>query len=102
MTEQTKRRPKSKRRFAREPQTTNQTASSEAEKMLPVKKTTKIVGLIAMLRRSKGATLAEIVDATGWQSHSARAGLTGLKKKGHVIEKSKRNDVTIYHITQAG
>jgi hypothetical protein len=31
-----------------------------------------------MLKRSGGATLDEIVKATGWQPHSTRAALTGL------------------------
>jgi DNA-binding IclR family transcriptional regulator len=62
---------------------------------------TKISTVIEMLKQSGGATLDEIVKATGWQPHSARAALTGLRKKGHTIEKSKRGDQTCYHI-QAG
>lgn len=59
----------------------------------------KIAEVIALLERTEGATLAEMTDATGWQPHSARAALTGLKKKGHAIGKSKRDDVTCYFIT---
>jgi hypothetical protein len=51
-----------------------------------------------LLRRAEGATLAEMVEATGWLPHTTRAALTGLKKKGHTIEKSKRDDVTCYNI----
>ncbi len=60
---------------------------------------TKISTVIQLLKQSGGATLDEIVKATGWQPHSARAALTGLRKKGHSIEKSKRGDETCYHIT---
>jgi DNA-binding IclR family transcriptional regulator len=60
---------------------------------------TKISTVIDLLKQSGGATLDEIVKATGWQPHSARAALTGLRKKGHTIEKSKRGDQTCYHIT---
>ena len=49
MTEQTK--PKPNRRYAREPQATNQTASSGAEQRLPAKNTTKIACVIALLKR---------------------------------------------------
>jgi DNA-binding IclR family transcriptional regulator len=60
---------------------------------------TKISAVIELLKQSGGSTLDEIVKATGWQPHSARAALTGLRKKGHTIEKSKRGDLTCYHIT---
>ncbi|HKX80142.1 MAG TPA: DUF3489 domain-containing protein [Novosphingobium sp.] len=42
-----------------------------------------------------------MVDATGWLPHTTRAALTGLRKKGHVIEKSKRDDVTCYRVVEA-
>jgi hypothetical protein len=58
--------------------------------------------VIAMLRRPEGATLAEMMAATGWLAHSTRAVLTGLRKKGHTIEKTKRDDVTRYRIVEAG
>jgi hypothetical protein len=55
-----------------------------------------------LLYREEGATLAELIAATGWLPHTTRAALTGLKKKSHVIEKSKRDDVTCYRIVEAG
>ena len=58
----------------------------------------KIQTVIALLRREEGATLAELTSTTGWQQHTTRAALTGLKKKGHTIEKSKRDDVTCYRM----
>ncbi len=61
----------------------------------------KIARVIALLNRKEGATLAEMMEATGWQPHSSRAALTGLKKKGHTIERSKREDVTCYRIVKA-
>lgn len=62
------------------------------------RKDSKIGKVIALLERQQGATLDEMIKATGWQSHSVRAALTGLKKKGHEIVKSKRDDVTCYSI----
>lgn len=37
--------------------------------------------LIAMLRAPEGATIDEIVAATGWQAHSARGAMSGVLKK---------------------
>jgi hypothetical protein len=43
---------------------------------------TKQAQIIALLQRSEGASIAEIVEATGWQAHSARGLISGgLKKK---------------------
>ena len=58
----------------------------------------KIASVVALLERPEGATLAELVEATGWLPHTTRAALTRLKKKGHLIAKDKRGDVTCYHI----
>lgn len=41
----------------------------------------KLDTVITLLRRSDGATLDEIVAATGWQRHSARGALAGAVKK---------------------
>lgn len=54
--------------------------------------------VLALLRRNEGARLAELVEATGWLPHTTRAALTGLKKKGHVITKAKRDGATCYYI----
>ena len=34
-----------------------------------------------MLQRSEGATIAEVVEATGWQPHTVRGALAGALKK---------------------
>ena len=63
--------------------------------------TTKIASVIALLESEQGATLAEMVKATGWLPHITRAALTGLKKKGHALSKGKRDDMTCYRIVKA-
>ncbi|KQS03598.1 hypothetical protein ASG11_04480 [Sphingomonas sp. Leaf357] len=59
---------------------------------------TKASAVLALLGREEGATLADLIAATGWLPHTTRAALTGLRKKGHVLEKSKRGDQTCYRI----
>jgi hypothetical protein len=50
----------------------------------------KKVAVIAMMRRPKGATLAEIMAATGWQAHTVRGFVSLLGNKGgEKIESSK-------------
>lgn len=51
---------------------------------------TKSATVQKMLSRAKGATLPEITAATSWQPHSARAFLTGLRKKGTAILREAR------------
>ena len=62
---------------------------------------TKSAAVIAMLGRPEGATLDEMITATGWLPHTIRAALTGFKKKGHVIVRDKRGEVTCYRIAAA-
>jgi hypothetical protein len=54
----------------------------------------KSAHVIALLEKSKGATLAELMKATGWQAHSVRGFLSGTlrKKMGLKIESTKRGD----------
>ena len=54
----------------------------------------KSVTIIELLRSKEGATLAELVKATGWQAHSIRGFLSGQigKKLGLKLESSRRED----------
>ena len=61
-------------------------------------RTTKSAQVLTLLQRADGATLPELIAATGWLPHTTRAALTGLRKKGHAIERSKRDDATCYRI----
>lgn len=58
----------------------------------------KIGTVLSLLQRKEGATLDEMVAATGWLPHTTRAALTGLRKKGHAVAKDKRDDTTCYRI----
>lgn len=41
----------------------------------------KQAGVIAMLKRPEGATIAQICEATGWQAHTVRGTFAGAFKK---------------------
>ena len=52
----------------------------------------KKAAVIALMVRAKGATLAEIMEATGWQKHTVRGFVSILGSKGgHTIESSKNS-----------
>ena len=53
---------------------------------------TKKAQLIQMLTRKAGADVATISDKLGWQSHTTRAALTGLRKAGFEISAEKSGD----------
>jgi Fic family protein len=98
---------KSTRRYARAPATSDQASGTDAiaektEASSSPKTETKIGKVLTLLSRQEGATLDEMVAATGWQPHTTRAALTGLKKKGHVIERTKRGDITCYCVRAKG
>lgn len=62
-----------------------------------VRTRTKVTSLVSksnsvtkLLARSRGATLADLAVATGWQPHSVRALLSGLRKKGILLVRDAR------------
>ncbi len=60
----------------------------------------KLAQAIAMLAKPEGTTIAALSSATGWQAHTARAVLTGLRKRGFAIERARAEGATssIYRI----
>lgn len=51
---------------------------------------TKQAKLVGMLTRKTGVTLKSASEALGWQKHTTSATMTGLKKRGYVIEREDR------------
>ena len=62
----------------------------------PASKITKRDQLAAMLVRDAGATLDQMIAATGWLPHTTRAALTGLKKLGYAIDSDKIDGIRTY------
>lgn len=54
---------------------------TEAAKPVAIRAGTKQAEIIAMLRRPEGATVAEMVEATGWLAHTVRGSISGALKK---------------------
>ncbi len=50
---------------------------------------TKRAQLIGLLERPEGASIAEIGQRFGWLPHTVRAAITGLRKAGHEVTRSK-------------
>jgi hypothetical protein len=49
----------------------------------------KLAEVMALLGRKQGVGIEELTSTTGWLPHTARAALTGLRKRGYAIERSR-------------
>ena len=90
-------RPKKAPAPAEAPKTPGRAKKAAAEPATPAQRKTrddtKQAQLIAMLRRKEGATIAQIVAATGWQPHTVRGAFAGaLKKKLGLTVTSEKVD----------
>jgi Protein of unknown function (DUF3489) len=60
---------------------------------------TKQAAMIALLRRPEGATLAQLIERTGWQSHSVRGALALMKRHaGTAVTSEKVEGVRTYRL----
>jgi hypothetical protein len=51
-----------------------------------------------LLSAPGGAAMDQLIAATGWQAHSLRAAMTGLRKQGHTIQRETIDGGTRYII----
>lgn len=80
----------------------------------PPRQGTKLMTVLALLKRPEGTTVAQVCEATGWTKDTVRGFFVGLKKKGisvEAVEKVRsvgpnraggRGSYTIYRVTEAG
>lgn len=58
---------------------------------------TRQAQLLDLLQRGEGADIDEMVQFTGWQPHSVRAVLTGFRKRGIEVSRTKEGKgVSVY------
>ncbi len=89
---------RSNRKTSTKPSTTAAKARATARTMKPPTKRARLIGL---LKAAGGADTATLSAALGWQQHSTRAALTGLRKAGFTIERTTPDGAgaATYHIT---
>lgn len=80
------------------------TASNRKKTQGVAPTTTKAERITALLRRPEGASLDEMMKATGWQQHSLRGYMSGaiVKRKGLTIASEKAGDERRYRIVGTG
>jgi hypothetical protein len=88
------------RKTSKAPPTAPLERSSSAATGAP-REGSKLGAVIGLLSRASGATLDELIDATNWLPHTTRAALTGLRKRGFVLDRTRADSVTTYHILSA-
>lgn len=54
--------------------------------------------LLTLLRTGTGASLEEMIEATGWQAHTVRAAMTGLRKRGFEITRHVVGNTTVWSV----
>lgn len=52
----------------------------------------KLASVIALLRRSEGATILALTEATGWLPHTTRAAITGVRKRGYSVVRERSGE----------
>jgi len=91
-------KPTSKQQATKAASSRSSRARSSAAPVRPSKK----AAIVALLERPNGAAIGDLIGATGWQTHSVRAALTGLRKEGKELVRDKdAAGVTHYRLAAA-
>jgi hypothetical protein len=76
-------------------------ADGEDEVTIASYNPSKLLTIIALLRRPDGATITDLVEATGWKPNSVRGAVSGTIKKRRLMKVISEvvNGVRTYRIT---
>lgn len=69
---------------------------------MPVNRESKLTALVALLSRPEGASIEDMIAATGWQKHTIRSALSHALAKKHgyqIVSEKPENCARIYKIT---
>lgn len=74
-------------------------ASLEAAAVRSPRDGSKRALVIELLRREQGASLDDLVQATGWLPHTTRAALTGLRQRGYMLTRTQgESGASVYRL----
>jgi hypothetical protein len=97
-------KPSRQRRMAREPQAAPDPALPAAARAViaTTRPPSRLDQLEELLFRDGGASIAEMVEVTGWQAHSIRGAMAGaLRKRGLIITSQKLDGLRRYSASLA-
>ena len=76
-------------------------AAPPAQSSMPAPRPGKQATIQGLLQSKEGAGIAALMAATGWQAHSVRAVLSGLRKQGMVVVRTvSAEGGSVYRITE--
>jgi len=56
--------------------------------------------LLEMLSRENGATIDELIVATGWLPHTTRAAISGVRKRGQEVSNERKDGISRYRLVE--
>ena len=96
-------KPQSTKKATRANKVTKAPQNATKPKPVDARQGSKTAAVLALVQRTKGATLSEIMQATSWQAHSVRGFISGTlgKKMGLTVTSTKRADgARVYSIAR--
>jgi len=98
----TDRKSANRRYGKRAPAATGSPANGTSAAVTAPIRQSKKAAIVGLLERPNGAAISDLIAATGWQVHSVRAALTGLRKDGKELIRAKDEaGVTRYRLAAA-